>query len=381
MSYLDSWAYMVHNGNERLLPSVDDSIPPINNMMRQSYANQTELKFEIRTDCASIASNQMNKNWIQGPPPIYLNDQAPLNTRSLDALACAIRTCCDQANQRFASIAKETGNTDETIPLDTINTPTSTAVQGHEDELCSKNMVLSAYTLLQQEESNNSNNNPKKKRVNEGQQLIISAMDAFLENSDEDGNGGFSDSQIQSLLSVCNIAIENPLILHHAGPTYHIVSNAAILICHLLNGMHSMKGTEAFGAMEATMFEEVLDTFTSVRKLLTVHRRKLPVKLRCHGIPRPSIDGPTKEGEPFIDLGQTVLCPCRACQGFALMACSPEVACERARQTRNRLQEESAQQQEAMELKEIDEELDLMGEEFNVDDDALLDMISSMITN
>ena len=38
-----------------------------------------------------------------------------------------------------------------------------------------------------------------------------------------------------------------------------------------------------------------------------------------------------KEGEPFIDLGETLLCPCRGCQGFVLMACSPCVAAERAR--------------------------------------------------
>jgi hypothetical protein len=377
IAYQDSWAYMVHNGNERLLPSVDDSIPPIVGVIRQSFANQTELKFNVRTDSASIASNPQNRNWIQGPPPVFLNNDAPLNARSLDALACAIRTCCDQANQRFATIAKESGssNAEDMIPLDTINTPTTTAVQAHENELCSRNMVLSAYTLMQQFE-----NTSKNKRVNEGQQLVISAMDAFLENSDEDGNGGFSDSQIQSLLSVCNITVENPFLLHHAGPTYHIVTNAATLLCHLLNGMYAMKGSENFGAMEATMFEEILDTFTSVRKLLTIHRRKLPVKLRCHGIPRPGLDQP-EPGQPFIDLGDTLLCPCRGCQGFVLMACSPCVAAERAREARSKLAEESAQEQEALELGEIDRELDIMGEEFNVDDDALLNMISSMITN
>mmetsp|Transcript_9614 Transcript_9614/g.20672 ORF Transcript_9614/g.20672 Transcript_9614/m.20672 type:complete len:451 (+) Transcript_9614:1-1353(+) len=377
ISYLDSWAYMVNNGNERLLPSVDDSIPPINPVMRQNYANQTEIKFDVRTDAASIASNLQNKHWIQGAPPLYLNNEAPLNARALDALACAIRTCCDQANQRFATIAKESGKTnmEDMIPLDTINTPTTRAVQNHENELCSRNMVLSAYTLMQQDE-----NATKNKRINEGQQIVISAMDAFLENSDEDGNGGFSDSQIQSLLSVCNTIVEHPHFLHHAGPTYHVVTNSAILLSHLINGMYAMKGTESFGAMETTMFEEVLDTYTSVRKLLTIHRRKLPVKLRCHSLPRPGLDAPAP-GRPFIDLSNSILCACRGCQGFVLMACSPLVAAERAREAQARMQEESAQEQEALELGEIDRELDIMGEEFNVDDDALLNMISTMITN
>lgn len=377
ISFQDSWAYMVHNGNERLLPCVDDTIPPLEPAAHQPFATQTELKFDVRTDIASIVSNPQNKNWIQGAPPVYLNTEAPLNARSLDALACSIRTCCDQANQRFATIAKESGNSsiDDMIPLDTCDTLTTAAVNAHEEELCSRNMVLSAYSLMQRDE-----NASRIKRVNESQQLIISAMDAFLENSDEDGNGGFSDSQIQSLLSVCNITIENPYLLQHAGPTYHIVTNAVILLCHLLNSMYSIKGTQSFGAMEATMFEEVWDTFTSARKLLTIHRRRLPVNLRCHGIPRPALEPPADD-EPFIDLGNTKLCLCRGCQGFVLMACSPLVAVERARDARSQMAEETAQEQEALELGEIDRELDIMGEEFNVDDDALLNMISTMITN
>lgn len=377
ISFQDSWAYMIHNGNQKQLPDLDGLFPPLTgSSMRQSFANQTEFKFDVKTDSASIASNPTNKHWIQGPPPVYLNNEAPLNARSLDALACAIRTCCDQANKRFAHIAKEFGAPDvDEIPFETIQTVTTTAVLAHENELCSRNLVLSAYTLMQQHE-----NSSKNKSVHEGQQLIISAMDAFLENSDDDGDGGFSDSQIQSLLSVCNTTIENPLVLYHAGPTYHIVTNSTILLCHLLNGMHAMKGTDKFGAMEETMFEEVLDTVISMRKLLTIHRRKLPVKLRCHGIPRSSLDG-LKSGQPFINLGETLLCPCRGCQGFVLMACSPCVAAERARDARTRMVEEAAQEAEALELGEIDRELDIMGEEFNVDDDALLTMISTMITN
>jgi hypothetical protein len=285
--------------------------------------------------------------------------------------------------------------------MDNINigliTPTTAAVMSHEDELCSRNLVLSAFTLLQHDESRSKN-----KDKNEGQHLVISAMDAFLENSsDDDGSGGFTDSQIQSLLAVCNTAIENPFLQHHAGPTYHMVTNAAVLLCHLLNGMYAMKHTNGsnYGPMEATMFEEVLDTYISVRKLLTIHRRKLPVKLRCHGLPRPSFLGlgmsasstanndnnNNNSSTPltsFVDLGETLLCACRGCQGFVLMACSPCVAAERARDARLRMAVESAQEAEAVEFGcDLDRELDMLGEEFNVDDDALLNMISSLITS
>mmetsp|Transcript_21645 Transcript_21645/g.45197 ORF Transcript_21645/g.45197 Transcript_21645/m.45197 type:complete len:633 (-) Transcript_21645:471-2369(-) len=378
ISYQDAWAYMIHNGDERLAPNVDESIAPVAPSSRKTFANNTEAKFDVKTDAKSIAGNPLNKTWIQGPPPVYLNNEAPLNARSLDALACAVRTCCDQANKTFADIAQESGSGD-VIPLDTINSATTVAVMSHEDELCSRNVVLSAYTLMQQHE-----NSSQSTRSHDGQQLVISAMDAFLENGDGEGNGGLSESQISGLLSVCHVAIENPFLLYHAGPTYHMVSNAVVLLCHLLNGLHATRGTPNFGAAESKMFDDVLDTSTAVRKLLLIHREKLPVKLRCHFIPRPSFSASPEE--PFIDLGETLLCTCRGCQGFVLMACSPCVAAERARDARHRLAEEEAlerqqQEQEGIDLGEIDRELDIMGEEFNVDDDELLNMISSVITN
>jgi len=388
VSFLDAWAYMVYNANEKALPSIDDSIPPVGGCGpgSSSYGGNDggargggsgDGKIDIPTDPMSIATDPKNQNWIQGAPPVYLNNEAPMQARSLDAIACAVRTCCDQANGRFAEIAKQAdipGMADQ-IPQETIITPTTTAVLAHENDLCSRNMVLSAYTLMQQEESASHGC-----RRNEGLHMVISAMDAFLENSDDEGQSGFTDSQIQSLLSVCNTALENPLLLHHAGPTYHMVSNAAVLLCHLLNGMYSMKQNGGFGAMEATLFEEVLDTLIPIRKLLTIHRRKLPVKLRCHGIPRPRMDPPTGR-EPFIDLGETLLCSCRGCQGFVLMACSPCVAAERARTASERMQVEMSAEAEAIELGEIDKELDDLGAQFNLDDDALLGMISSLISN
>jgi len=423
VSFLDSWAYMIYNANEKLLPSFDDIIPPVSGSnsgivggtgMGGGPGGGNSLN-DIKTDPASIACDPKNQNWIQGAPPVYLNNEAPLPARSLDAIACAIRTCCDQANSRFACISREAaqlqqggengmdnsqksnsgsnnanGNNGPTlIPQDTIITPTTTAVLAHENELCSRNLVLSAYTLMQQHDAQN-----KGKFRHEGQHMVISAMDAFLENSDEEGQGGFTDSQIQSLLSVCNTALENPYLLHHAGPTYHMVTNAAILLCHLLNGMYAMRNNGGFGSMEATLFEEILDTFIPIRKLLTIHRRKLPVKLRCHGVPRPSFDLPKERSssssngsdtpstqQPFIDLGETLLCSCRGCQGFVLMACSPCVAAERARSATSRMNVEQAQEAAAVEMGEIDKELDDLGAEFDMDDDALLGIISSLISN
>jgi hypothetical protein len=376
---------MIYNADEKKLPKIDDSIPPVERPSVQQGASQTELEYNTKLNPAHVASDPRNQNWIQGAPPVYLNNEAPLPARSLDALACAVRTCCDQANGRFATISKEakeeTGKEEddamEEIPQETIITPTTTAVLAHENELCSRNMVLSAFTLLQQHEASTSSTHK-----NQGIHLVISAMDAFLDNGDEDETGGFTDSQIQSLLSVCNTTIENPFLLHHGGPTYHMVSNAAVMLCHLLNGMYAMKGADGIrksGDMEAAMFEEVLDTFIAVRKLLVIHRRKLPVKLRCHGIPRPSLGLP-EEGKPFIDLGETLLCACRGCQGFVLMACSPCVAAERARSAALKRKVEAAREAEVDATDEMDKQLDDLSNDFNLDDDALLGMLSQLIS-
>lgn len=403
---------MIYNASEKDMPDVDGTIPPVkaSSVCNSLHFSPVEVKYGIKTDVRSITSDPKNKNWIQGAPAVYLNNEAPLHSRVLDALSCAIRSCCDQANSRFAAIAKENSPTpsDETaFNPDAVFSPTATAVLAHENELCSRNVVLSAYALLQQDEANKSGQGKS-----EGLHLVMSAMDAFIDSGDADQDGYFTDRQIQSLLSVCNSAVENPLVLHHAGPTYHMVSNAAILLCHLLNGMQAMKGNNQFGPMEATMFEEVLDTFVAVRKLLTIHRRKLPVRLRCHGIPRPQLrrrregggggggdDGDDGGGSPsIVDLGETLLCPCRGCQGFVLMACSPCVAAERARSAASRLDVAVAQEAEAVELGEIGnhhhnghgggttaasaaagDHMAGGGSEFDLDDDALLSLISTLI--
>lgn len=383
ISFLDAWAYMIYNADDNKVPQIDNSIPPVERTQQSMMTTVVEMEYNVKCGPNFIASDPRNQNWIQGAPPVFLNNEAPLRARSLDALACAVRTCCDQANGRFAAISKEAkANNMEEIPQKTIITPTTTAVLAHENELCSRNMVLSAFTLLQQYETVTPNSHK-----NQGIHLILSAMDAFLDNGDEEDTGGFTDSQIQSLLTVSNTVIENPLLLYHAGPTYHMVSNAAVMLCHLLNSMYMMKGgaeglrkeQRQGGGMEVAMFEEILDTYTAVRKLLVVHRRKLPMKLRCHSIPRPSLVLPDDRNQ-FIDLGETLLCTCRGCQGFVLMACSPVVAAQKAQAAATKRSVEAAREAEVDAADDVDKELDLLSRDFNQDDDALLGMLSQLIS-
>ena len=374
---------MMYNANDKAIPDVEVALPSLEQSLLQREIENAgnrdiEEKYGIKTGISEIACDPKNKNWIQGAPAVYLNNEAPLNARVLDAVSCAVRTCCDFANKRFTSLAKDQGTEFEDIVSET---PTATAVLAHEDELCSRNVILSAFALMQQDEANK-----RGYGKNEGQHVIISAMDAFLEDGDAESDRGFTDNQIQSLLSVCNSVLENPFLLHHAGPTYHMVTNSATLLCHLLNGLYSMKKKKRFGPMEVTLFEEVFDTLVAVRKLLTIHRRKLPVRLRCHDLPRIPFDrdesnntDSADDDRPLIDLGETLLCCCRGCQGFVLMACSPCVAAERARAAASRIEVVAAQEIEAMESGAL---IDFYGDidnEFDFDDDALLNIFENLV--
>jgi hypothetical protein len=419
ISFHDSWAYITHNADQSALPNIDDSIPRLPCSQQKAEDLKSKLKLGLTdTEASVIACNPDNQMWIQGPPPIFINNEAPPLSRSLDALACAVRTCCDQANNQFEVMAKAMNEGHSVSPVLSSDgvTPTGSAVVANERELCSRNMVLSAFTLLQQHESS-----CKLSDLHVGHHIIISAMDAFL-GDHETENGGFSDSQVQSLLSVCNTVMEHPYVLHQPGPIYHMVSNAAILVVHLLNSMHANlmsrnghdhNGNDSNGIsdhaessdqnnheMEAMLFDETLDTFLSVRKSLTVHRRKLPAKLRCHGIPRPRLGlgehsshdhaNGQGSGKPFIDLGETLMCGCRGCQGFVLMACSPCVAAERAHAANARQEAEIHAERDAVvfggnvggeenEVNEFDKELNELGAEFDLDDDALLGVLSRII--
>eukprot|EP00559_Dactyliosolen_fragilissimus_P001914 CAMPEP_0184866078 /NCGR_PEP_ID=MMETSP0580-20130426/20701_1 /TAXON_ID=1118495 /ORGANISM="Dactyliosolen fragilissimus" /LENGTH=879 /DNA_ID=CAMNT_0027365553 /DNA_START=462 /DNA_END=3101 /DNA_ORIENTATION=+ len=370
ISFHDAWAYMLFNANDEDLPDIDDNLPPCSEIdpssppTPKSPLNPWEEKYGIRTDLCSIITEPGNQMWIQGPPPVFINNEAPPYCRSLDALACAIRSCCDQANDRARKLInsgskyyqnnKRMNNTNNTVsdehlmPFMNISL-TNHAVMSNRDELCPRNLVLSAFALLRQHEvaRQHTSSSFSSGRCR-GQHLVVMAMDAFLEGGEDDEEEGFSDSQIQNLLSVCNSTIANPLVLYQCGPVYHIVTNAAMLLCHLLNALYAMfqqdnNSMKPVGdanphdsKMEHLLFDEILDTFLSVRKLLESHREKLHPRIRCHSIPRPSHLFMTKtsllsqKSNEFIDLGETIMCHCRGCQGFVLMACSPCVAAQRS---------------------------------------------------
>jgi len=417
ISFHDSWAYLMHNASEDSLPDIDESLPNLNNNTNGN--NNTSISNNGGPTIPSlVATNPINQMWMQGSPQVFLDNEASLVSRSLDAFACAVRTCCDQANCQFEDIAKTSGldvmgissssqgnHNDRLQFLQRGPTPTTAAVMANENELCSRNIVLSAKSLLDQH-FGMMNGTIKK----HGLYMVASVMSAFLENGEmedsgggsgsDGGNssiGGFTDRQIKNLLAGCDVVIQHPLLLHCPGPIYHMASNAAILLCHLLNGIHAKCGAASAGSgasssstnhkVEGILFDEVLDTFMAIRKALNIHRKSLPVKLRCHGIPRPSGVGPFKKisnnaEAPFIDLGDTLMCLCRGCQNFVIMGCSPCVAAERSMKAAldHANQEQKRTTEDNVGTDEFDRELEEM-DDLSLDDDALLDMLSRIVQN
>lgn len=311
-------------------------------------------------------TNPINQTWMQGSPQIFLNNEANILSRSIDASSCAIRSCCDFANMQYEQLAKASGIDLENTSGST-TTPTFTAVMANENELCSRNLILSAKTLLDQHSIISAT-----RTKNYGLTFISCAMSAFIEdNSDSDlavsGNDEFNlpqftTLQIKNLLSSCDIIIQHPLLLCSPGPVYHLAGNVAVMLCHLLNEIYSKWHTydvkdeenddnisipsnhSTNNAADSHLFEETLDSYISIRNILHKYRKSLPVKLCCHRLPRPSGLGLYyNKGESrkkydcnnpplqksFIDMEETLLCPCRGCQVFVLRGCSPCVAAER----------------------------------------------------
>lgn len=393
ISFHDAWAYMMHNGAEDALPDIDGSLPRLNSDNCHTTGipdsvDEIKAKYGCCTNPTSVASDPLNQMWMQGSPPVFLNNEASPTSRSLDAFACAVRTCCDQANTNFADMAKASGMGGQSdFNGQPGQTATTTAVMANENELCSRNIVLSAKSLLDQHAGSSGEKTKK-----HGLTMIAAAMSAFLADGEENGGnngsssggnvGPFTDGQIKNLMTACDIIIQHPLLLHAPGPIYHMASNATILLCHLLNAIYANCTKEGSSGIpskvEGVLFDELLDTFMTMRKLLNIHRKSLPVKLRCHGIPRPAV-GPFKHlgpNKPFIELGETLMCLCRGCQGFVLMGCSPCVAAERSMKSAN--------------VRDIqDERLDSFDNQFgndmgnmeDLDDNALLDVLSRLTQN
>jgi len=386
ISFQDSLAYLIHNATEGELPDIDDEIPrvgPPPDLEGFKKEDETSEKYGISSAPSMVASNPLNQMWIQGVPPVFINLSAPSKSRVIDALACSIRSSLDNSRSiRKSSDATQEGDrrkrkyvTDtSSIPPEAEakgKTATETAVQNNYEELSPRNLLNEASSLLQSYEENS----PSLHNILSGHHLLVSALDViFSINADDPGE--LDDSQIQNLITVLKAIIERPIMLFQGGPTYHIMNNCTIITAHFLNKLYS-EGIN-FESAKA-LFEEVLDIYNGARMVLNSHRTKLPPQLRCVEIPRPNLTANSKNREPVFDFGKTPLGSCRTWQSRVLPeSISPDVV-KRVR-VRAKSSSEDTKSSASSSTNEYERYRSELEREFDVDDKALLLVLSRIIT-
>jgi hypothetical protein len=308
---------MTYNASEDFVPNIDGDIPRIGGLEAMSFTD-TEKKYGIGIKPSRVASNPMNQIWIQGTPPVFVNERAPSRSRVLDALACALRSDVDCANSR------QTKDQTRTITGSTVSrkrkflsdavakdkSATEWAVENHQDELSISNLLAEASDLLSMSSllaeasdllsSNNKHPSLPSDSIFCGLRLLVTAMNAIL-------NTKTNSLDIESLFDVLESVIERPILLHQGGPTYHIINSCTIRLAHKINTLQC-------NDLDNMQFQKALSVYNGSRMMLEKHRGKLPQRLRCCELPIPNHT--QENGRPMIDLSGVSLCMSHNFQNF-----------------------------------------------------------------
>lgn len=361
ISFQDSLVYLIHNANEDELPNIDREIPRVSppNDVENTKSTDAEKKFGISTAPSYVASNSINQMWIQGAPPVLINDAAPPKSRVLDALASVIRNSLDEAKARQTKepvqssrgriISRKRRFLDDAESED--KSATEWAVDHHPDDFSCSSLLPKAVDRLKKDEDETY---PTFSSFFSGHRLLISALDTILNYQRETDK-----VRSQEILNVLEATMERPCLLSQGGPTYHAVNNNAILLAHVINKSHKDGLNDVFTRAQ---FEVALNLYNGSRILLEKHRGRLPHQLRCHEIPRPN--AAAKSGELVIDLSNITLCRSRYCQDCVAPGINAKEVDQRisvSADKNNRLQSDAEK-------------------EFNMNDQALLLTLSRVIS-
>lgn len=326
ISFQDSLTYMLYNASEDELPTVDTEIPRVSppHPLEGLKATDAEKKYGISFSPSRVASNPLNQYWIQGAPPVWINESSPPKSRVLDALACAIRFSLDGAKssrvkegptqssrgriisrkRKFLSDAEGTKE----------KSATEWAVEHHPNELSCTNLLAKACALLKNDEDDataSSSSLGDYCNFGSGHRLLLSALDILIINTERVGEDE-NVSQIHNIIAVLEGIMERPILLFQGGPTYHIMTNCAIFLAHIINKLHA-DGVENNEFAKA-QYEVALNVYNGSRLVLEKHRSKLPSQLQCHEVPIPNTGAKSSSREVVIDLNSMALCPSRNCQ-------------------------------------------------------------------
>ena len=281
ISFQDSLAYMLYNASKDDLPKIDVPKISIPNDIKAPKTTNAENKYGINTSMSHVASNPINQMFIQGVPPILIIETAPSKSRALDALACVIRSSLDEAisrqtkdpiqsskgriisrKRKFLERQEDAEAKDKSV--------TERAVNHHPDDLSCENLLTKASRLFEQD-------SPTLPILFGGHRLLVSALDVFLHSKKE--------PQFQKILDVLEKMLERPMLLSQGGPTFHLLNNCVICLARIINKFHADGLNDVFAKAQ---FEVALNIYNASRVVLEKHRSKLPQRLRCHEIPRPT---------------------------------------------------------------------------------------------
>ncbi|KAL7537786.1 hypothetical protein ACHAXR_008077 [Thalassiosira sp. AJA248-18] len=368
-SFQDSLAYMINSASEGDLPNIDSEIPrvsPPHDVDGLMVSTDAEKKYGIGTSPSRVASNPINQMWIQGAPPVLINEDAPARSRILDALACAIRSSLDEAkskqtkdpitqSSRGRIISRKRKFLVDAEAKD--KSVTEWALEHHPEELSSVSLLATASHLLKTEEEASA----PVPSILIGHRLLVSALNVTLNMDRETENS----SQLQASCHVLEGIVERPSLLFQGGPTYHIINNCAIFLAHKINTLYpeSLKSAAAL-----SQFEAALNVYHGSRMVLEKHRNKLPHRLRCHEIPKPDIASAEDDAGPVIDFSQSLLCPSRNCLDCVTVGMTAAETAKRVASATN--EDKSHHGQTKSELEK----------EFDVNDRALLGVLSQIIS-
>jgi hypothetical protein len=289
ISFQDSLVYMTYSASEDFVPNIDGEFPRVGELDAMSLTD-SEKKYGIGTKPSRVASNPINQIWIQGIPPVLVNERASSKSRVLDALACAIRSDVDEAK---SSVTKEQmqnriGRSRKRKFLSDAEakdkSATEWAVENHQDELSISNLLAEASDIL----TDDNESFLASHSIFCGLRLLVTALDVIL-------NAETGRLDIESIFNILESVMERPILLFQGGPTYHIINSCTILLAHKINELQH-------GDLDNAQFHKALSVYNGSRLILERHRRKLPQRLRCHKLPTPTPTPTPRHGGPIIDL-------------------------------------------------------------------------------
>lgn len=280
---------MIFNASEDNLPDFDNEMHKYSPQLDEVNVSAAEKKYGINILPSRVALNPINKLWIQGIPPIFINELAPPKSRALDALACSIRSLVDRTKTRHDTkttqlkCGKNIYRKQQLLSSADVQTKSATewAVEQHPAELSSFCLLAQASSHLKQCEKSAI----APDSIFCGLRLLVNAVQLVLERA-------IKDVQIHNIITLLTVVMEYPICLFQFGPTYHIIHSCVLVLAQKINEIKHDR--------DNTLIEKALCIYNGSRSVLEHHRSKLPLLLQCHELPIPC--STTHSRRPVIDV-------------------------------------------------------------------------------